>query len=540
MYTTGYFKKCLLIVLCCSFYYAHASSQNINGEKIIVGRESITIINFPDKVVNINFSDEAAYDYYIPKRREERSISIQFNKDKASGPVTGLLVNEGGRSHMFRLLFDSTYDINDDSRPPLWYDHSSLKELKVFVKNQKDPAETTTGDELAKEKERQKKEAAARREEALAAQKKSEEAAVTKAPARAAEESASERKQKEAELELARKEAKEKERQLQLAAEKEAAAQKAADEQARKEAAQLALQKEQDEKKQKELKEKQDAAALARAQKEAAEKEQRQQEQLAQKKKQEEEQRKKAADELARKEAARKEAQERLAKLEAENKKKEAEKAYSEGGIWQRYGKKGIDLYNFPRNQVPTVNSDFYVVRDTLRNFRISDSLIHTDVPGKLNIAADKPINKGVMIALENIVFKDVHTYYKLKIENNTDEDFLMGRTYMYWYDGAEQAKMMVKGSYLTYIGFFPFVRPKTTQYVVFVTRSPNVVNDESLVLFIDERRKEKGTASIVIPGAAYNKALGNVQVNVGSSAPGRPAAPATGNDARTKKRSKK
>ncbi|WP_300596663.1 cell envelope integrity protein TolA [Niabella sp.] len=539
MYSSGYLKKCLLIVLCGAFYHAQASSQNINGEKIIVGRESITIINFPDKVVNINFSDEAAYDYYIPKRREDRSISIQFNKEKVSGPVTGLLVNEGGRSHMFRVLFDSTYDINDDSRPPLWYDHSSLKELKTFVKNQKDPAETTGGDELVKEKERQKKEAAARREEALAAQKKAEEPAVTKAPARAMEETAAERKQKEAALEFARKEAKEKEQQLQLAAEKEAAARKAADEQSRKEAAQLALQKEQDEKKQKELKEKQDAAALARAQKEAAEKEQRQQEQWAQKKKLEEEQRKKAADELARKEAARKEAQERLARLEAENKKKEAEKAYSEAGIWQRYGKKGIDLYNFPRNQVPTVNSDFYVVQDTLRNFRISDSLIHTDIPEKLSIAADKPINKGVMISLENIVFKDVHTYYKLKIENNTDEDFLMGRTYMYWYDGAEQAKMMVKGSYLTYIGFFPLVRPKTTQHVVFVTRSPNVVNNESLVLFVDERRKEKGTASIVIPGADYNRELEKVQVKVGIPASGKPAAPEMNSDSRARKRKK-
>ncbi|MCH5688625.1 hypothetical protein LWM68_32870 [Niabella sp. W65] len=72
-----------------------AQTQNINGERILVGRESITVINFPDKVLNINFSDDAAYDYYIPKRREERSISLQFNKEQATGPNTGLLVNEG-------------------------------------------------------------------------------------------------------------------------------------------------------------------------------------------------------------------------------------------------------------------------------------------------------------------------------------------------------------------------------------------------------------------------------------------------------------
>ncbi|SDD98517.1 hypothetical protein [Niabella drilacis] len=530
-----YLKRYFLIIGCCAFYCAAANSQNINGEKIIVGRESITIINFPDKVVNINLSEESAYDYYIPKRREERSISIQFNKEKTSGPVTGLLVNEGGRSHMFRLLFDSTYDINDDSRPPLWYDHSDLKALKAFVKNQKEPAEASAGDELAKEKERQKQEAAARNAEALAAQKQAE---TAKAPAKGPEDNSVELQQKKAALDLARKEAQEKERQLKQAEEKAAAEQRAADELARKEAAQLASQKEQDEKKQKELKDQQNAEALARAQKAAAEKEKQRQAQQALKKKQEEEHRKKAAEELALKEAARKEAQERLVQLEAENRKKEAEKAYSEAGLWQRYGKKGIDLYNFPRNQVPTVNSDFYVIRDTLRNFRISDSLLHTDIAGKLNIEADKPINKGVVVSLENIVFKDVHTYFKLRITNNTEEDFLMGRTYMYWYDAADRARMMVKGSYLTYIGFFPLVRPKTTQEVVFVTRSPNVINNESLVLFVDERRKEKGTASIVIPGAVYNRELAKVQTPVPGQLPQQPPAPATGQ--KNRKRAKK
>ena len=145
------------------------------------------------------------------------------------------------------------------------------------------------------------------------------------------------------------------------------------------------------------------------------------------------------------------------------------------------------------------VNADFFIVADTLRNFRISDSLIRTDARDKLNIPASSVINSGVKMTLETIAFKDVHTYYKVKIENNTDEDFLLGKTYMYWYDEREQAKMIIKCSYLTYINFYPIIRPHTTQYIVFATRSPNVVKNESLVLFIDERRKEKGSASIVI-----------------------------------------
>jgi septin family protein len=180
-------------------------AQNINGEKIIVGRESITVINFPDKVLNINFSDDDAYDYYIPKRREEKSISIQFNKEKKSGPNTGLLVNEGGRSHMFRLIYDSTYNINDDTRPPLWYDHSNLKGLKAFVQKQKE-LEKLTAEEQEKALKQQEKEAAEdRKKEVLAAQKQAEAEAAQKAKDLEKQRKEQEEKQKQSAAEIAKK-----------------------------------------------------------------------------------------------------------------------------------------------------------------------------------------------------------------------------------------------------------------------------------------------------------------------------------------------
>ncbi len=165
------------------------------------------------------------------------------------------------------------------------------------------------------------------------------------------------------------------------------------------------------------------------------------------------------------------------------------------------------------------VNADFFIVADTLRNFRIADSLVKSSASEKINIAAGKIVNGGVKMTLENIAFKDVHTYYKVKIENETNEDFLLGKTYMYWYDKNEQAKMIIKGSYLTYISFYPIIRPRTSQYIVFVTRSPNVVEDESLVLFIDDRRKEKGGTSIVVPGKYYVSELAKVQSSVKATA---------------------
>jgi chemotaxis protein histidine kinase CheA len=514
-----------LLILLFSSSGWKVNAQNISGERILVGRESITVINFPDKVLNINFSDDGAYDYYIPKRREEKSISLQFNKEQATGPNTGLLVNEGGRSHLFRIVFDSTYNINDDSRPPLWYDHSNLKELKAFVQKQKE-SQSAGNDEasIAKQDKEQeaerKKQIEARKAEAALAQKKSGEEAAEKAREAEKLRKNEEAKEKEEAALIAKtqKEAEDKEKQVQLALQKEEADKKAREIKEKKDAEELAKKQVAEQQRIKELKAKNDAEAVAKAEKAAEEQKRLREQELAKKQAAEEEKRKKAAEEFARKEAEKKAAQEKLAQLEADRKKREAERAYSEIGLWQRYGKKGIDVYNIPAGQMAMVNADFFIVADTLRNYRIADSLMNNNASNKINIAADKAVNGGVKMTLENIAFKDVHTYYKIKVENETNEDFLLGRTYMYWYDKNEKAKMIIKGSYLTYISFYPIIRPHTSQYIVFATRSPNVVEDESLVLFIDERRKEKGSASIVVPGKYYVSELAKVQSSVKAS----------------------
>lgn len=538
-------------------FFNVSQSQNINGQKIIIGRESITIINFHDKVLNINFSDDDAYDYYIPKRREEKSISIQFNKEKNTAPNTGLLVNEGGRSHLFRLVFDSTYNINDDSRPPLWYDHSDMKRLKSFVQKQKDIEKLSETDKAIAQNQQEKEAAEERKKEILAAQKKADEDAAKKATELEKQRKIDEEKQKQEAVEIAKakKETEEKEKQVKLAEQQKAAAKKASEEKAKTDAEVLAKQKAAEDKRLQDLKTKQqaealareeelkkikaqkDAEALAKAQKEkelkdkkaaeelakaqaaVEERKRMQEEKLAKQKALEAEQQRKAEEEMAKKEAERIAAAERLAKLEEERKEREKEKPYTEIGLWQRYGKKGIDLYNFPREQINTVVADFYIINDTLRNYKISDSLIKEDIPDKVNITATAPINKGINFTLENIFFKDVFTYYKIKVDNTTNEDFLMGPIYMYWYDANDKAKQIIKSSYITHINFFPLVRPKTTQYIVFVTRSPNVIDEESLVIFLEERRKEKGKTSLVIGGQVYNRELAKVQAAMNAAA---------------------
>lgn len=513
-----------VILLLLLFLFKDLEAQNINGEKVIVGKESITIINFPDKVLNINFSDEAAYEYYIPKRREEKSISIQFNKEKQDAPNTNLLVNEGGRSHMFRIIFDSTYNINDDTRPPLWYDHSNLKELKAFVQKQKDRVDNPV-DEIQEKKEaqeQQRKQAEQRNQEYAAAQKQREEELAKRNSLLEKQRKEEEANQKEQALAIAKakKESEEKEKQFQIAQAKEAQEKKAAEEQARKEAEAVAKQKSEQEKQMKLLQEKaqKDQKAseeLAKAKKDSEEKQRLQEEKIALQKAKEEENRRIAAEAIAKKEEEKRIAKEKLEKLEAERKEQEANKAYSEAGLWQRYGKKGINLYDVPREHMGTVISDFYIAKDTLLHYHISDSLLNAQGGNNLNIEAGETINKGVKITLLQITFKDVYSYYKLRIENNSTEDFLMGKTYLYWYNAQEKPIKMIKSSYITSVIKFPFVRPGTSQDVVFVTRSPNVISGESLVLFIDERRKEKGSASIVIDGDIYIRELKKVQHDV-------------------------
>lgn len=522
------------------------AAQNINGEQVIVGKESITIINFPDKVLNINFSDDAAYDFYIPKRREEKSISLQFNKYQQDAPPnTNLLVNEGGRSHMFRILFDSTYNINDDSRPPLWYEHSDLKALRAFVARQKELMDNPDETQARQQAALQQQEAAERKAAYVAAQEQREAALAAKEKQLEKQRKEEETAQKEqaAAIAKAKRDAEEKDRQLQLAAAKEAREKAAAEEKARKEAAALAKQKAENDRQLQLLEEKaqQDkkaAEALAKAKIDAEKKQRLQEEQLARQQQEAEQKRQLALAALAKKEAEQKAAKERLEQLEAERKEREANKAYSEAGLWQRYGKFGINLYDVPREHMGTVISNFYIAKDTLMHAQVADSLILAGT-SNLNIRASAPINKGVDITLQQMFFKDVFTYYRLKIENTTNEDFLMGKTYLYWYDEKQKPIKMIKSSYITNVTRFPLIRPGSSQEVVFVTRSPNIIDGESLVLYIDERRKEKGGTSIVIESSTYINELKKVQHDIKTVKTKTPAAeaPATNNKGRKKKR---
>lgn len=238
---------------------------------------------------------------------------------------------------------------------------------------------------------------------------------------------------------------------------------------------------------------------------------------------------KKKADDLAKAEAKRKEDERKLAeavakaKAEEERKKKEheealallkkieeekekakREKAYSRAGLWERYGSKGINVFDPPKMQMDYLNADCYLMADTIKNYKYAMDLIAK--PANQKIASEKTVNGGVSLVLENISFNEANVYFKIKIDNKSKEDFLMGATMVYWYNEDGSPKKILKLSYLTYLQMMPIVPPGQEQHIVLVIRNASIHDNELININISERRPEKEKLDIVLEGKVYNK----------------------------------
>jgi len=146
-----------------------------------------------------------------------------------------------------------------------------------------------------------------------------------------------------------------------------------------------AKRKAEEEKKQQEIARKKQEEDTRRAQAEAKRKEEeRVLREAAEKAKVEEERRKKEHEEAVA----------RLKALEEEKERQRQEKAYTRGGLWERYGSKGINIFDIPDKQPQYVNSDFYLTADTLRNYQYSMELLKA--PANLAIASQETVNGGV------------------------------------------------------------------------------------------------------------------------------------------------
>lgn len=256
-----------------------------------------------------------------------------------------------------------------------------------------------------------------------------------------------------------------------------------------------AKRKAEEEKKQQEIARKKQEEDNRRAQAEAKRKEEeRVLREAAEKAKVEEERRKKEHEEAVA----------RLKALEEEKERQRQEKAYTRGGLWERYGSKGINIFDIPDKQPQYVNSDFYLTADTLRNYQYSMELLKA--PANLAIASQETVNGGVSMTLENIAFSGPNAYFKLHINNKSKEDFLMGAALVRWYNADETYRKPLRCSYVTFIQSFPIVRPGQDARIVVVIRDANIQDGDMLNINIGERRADRKNMDIVFDGKVYNK----------------------------------
>jgi len=203
----------------------------------------------------------------------------------------------------------------------------------------------------------------------------------------------------------------------------------------------------------------------------------------------------------------------KLKQLEEEKEKQKQEKAYSRIGLWERYGSKGINIFDMPEKQPAYVNADFYLTSDTLRNYTNSQKLLQEKA--LMNIPSQKTVNGGVSIALENIMFSGPNAYFKVKISNKSKDDFLMGAALVRWYNADETYRKPLRLSYITYIQSFPILPPGQETYIVLVTRDANIQDSDMININIGERRKEKENLDIVFDGTVYNKESNKIEKKI-------------------------
>jgi chemotaxis protein histidine kinase CheA len=472
------------------FSFSKLIAQNITGFTILVGADAPAFIIFHSEVKNAEFLTPGANNYYTNKVRNNNSLSISYKKDSKTIPDNvQLTVQEGNRSHVFVISFKKNYNINRD--PSLSYDYSDLKSLKGLVEERgrlnqaelqrlaeedvrKKEASSITEVENSRKKQRDNKEKEKQDLEKAKKLEADKQVQLDKELAKAKEDE----KRKADEIKKAQALASQKEKDRKKA--EDLVKQKQAE---REEADKLAKQK---------ASEKQKADALAKEEARLKEEERTKAEALQKARLDEERRKKEHEDALA------------LAKkLEDEKKQKEEANKYTRVGLWKRYGSKGVNVFDLPPKQVDLVNAEFFLEKDTLRNYTFSQEIVNDKKP-RLNIASEKTTG-GVSLNLESISFNGANVYFKILISNKSQDDFLMGLTGIYWYLSDGSPKMWLNCSYITYIQNFPIVPPGKETHIVIVTRDANIQDNEMLDITMNERRPDKERLEIRLEGKEYN-----------------------------------
>jgi hypothetical protein len=528
-------------------------AQNIVGLKIMIGADAPAFLAFPTEVDNARWDNNEMNEYFKFSTRNENTMQISYNGKKdppASG--TGFSVIQGKNTHIFTLIFKKDYDINKD--PVLYYDFSDKGKLKTAAEKAKvqGPSQQTTASkdepvlaskedikqqekEDKQQKELQRKEEEQRKKEmTLAQQQKKKEIEVQQKAE--AEKAKQQEKTRETEIAKVKTDALKIEAEQKKAKEQADAVAKANAEADRKKAEettrlkkekeaedkrlalQAAQQKEKDKNEADKAKVERDRIAREAAEQKRLEAQQ-EKERLAKAAQDKADAERERKAELARQQAeakriAKEEADAKLLALQKEKEEAKKNAQYTLAGLWNRYGKKGINLYEIPPEQFNCNNTDFYVSGDTIKNYENSN-LFLAEEP-RLDITSET--KNGITLALKSISFKGAIAYYRIEVRNESKEDYLVGANNLAWYNPDSSPKNFLKCSYLTHIGFFPLVKPGEQRNYIYATRAANINEDDKLVFTVSERRPEAPKFEIFFGGSVYHKELARIETPMGTA----------------------
>ena len=126
MYKTKTGILFLYHTLLLSFFYSPACAQDINGLKIDVANDAITILKFNAQITRYEFGTRDAYSCKV--RDDDNSLVLKTSIPRPAN--SNLVVTEGKRTHYFIINFLPKIDLNNIK---LYYNFSDLKALKKLV-----------------------------------------------------------------------------------------------------------------------------------------------------------------------------------------------------------------------------------------------------------------------------------------------------------------------------------------------------------------------------------------------------------------------
>jgi chemotaxis protein histidine kinase CheA len=536
-----YFHSALLILvlLACR----SAAAQELNGVKIQMNPDALTILKFNAEVRNFEFGKSDIFTAQV-----QDDIKLRIKSLTANPTPTNLTITEGNRTHVFIIEVVKKIDINTFKG---YYDYSDLKAVRKMLAagakvatpsptaseapDNKEPVMAQAGrQEQQKQKERdeqalrekqaakadaEKKAAATKAEQQRLAQEKAARDQAVKDEAKRGQQLEKENRQalaaakkREEEEDKIRRAEEQKAKAQQAKRDKEIAAAKEKDRQAL--IAKAAAQKAAEEKQLK-------LAAAERAAKRQREEEaarKRNEELEAEKKTQAAAEKKRIAEEVAaRKREAALEAearkqediirrrQEELAEEEqrqAAQARRDAERADAliKNPYWRSEWKKKYPKINFaepPQGQ--SITGEYYLPKDTLANSAAAIKVV--SAPAR-SIEKSERIG-GVRMVLESINLSGVNAFFRIRIINSGKEDFLAGKMMMSWWKKEGGSYFLIP----CYITEFPVVYPGREATIVYGCRGVNAGDKDAFSFSMKERLSDKEW-QIPFTGATYNKEI--------------------------------